>query len=126
MRRHSSRKGLLVGLSVVLGLTGVACGKSGSAQQGQGGGGRAITITEGQGNSFTFSPATLTVSRGQTLTLENPSTTPHTFTVNGQGIDIETQPGATGSVTIDLPPGTYEFICRFHVQLGMKGSLVVK
>jgi plastocyanin len=118
MRRHTSRRGLLVGLSVVLGLTGVASGRSASAH--------AITITEGQGNSFTFSPATLTVSRGQTLTLENPSNTAHTFTVNGKGIDVETQPGATGSVTIDLPPGTYEFICRFHVQLGMKGSLVVK
>jgi plastocyanin len=54
------------------------------------------------------------------------SQVPHTFTVTGHGIDVETQPGKTSLITIDLPPGTYPFICRFHVSLGMKGTLVVR
>jgi len=29
-------------------------------------------------------------------------------------------------VTIDLAPGTYPFICRFHESQGMTGTLVVK
>ena len=29
-------------------------------------------------------------------------------------------------VTIDLAPGTYPFICRFHEGQGMTGTLVVK
>ena len=60
-----------------------------------------------------------------TITLVNVSDTAHTFTVTGQGIDIETMPGKTAKVTIDLPPGTYPFVCRFHESMGMKGTLVV-
>jgi plastocyanin len=46
--------------------------------------------------------------------------------VTGQGIDIETLPGKPAKVTIDLPPGTYPFVCRFHESMGMKGTLVVR
>jgi hypothetical protein len=53
----------------------------------------------------------------------NVSDTAHTFTVTGQGIDIETMPGKTTKVTIDLPPGTYAFVCRFHESMGMKGLI---
>ena len=71
-------------------------------------------------------PSTITVKRGTTLELDNVSNTAHTFTVTGQNIDVETQPGQTSQVTIDLAPGTYPFICRFHQSLGMTGTLVVK
>jgi hypothetical protein len=64
--------------------------------------------------------------QGQTITLVNVSDAAHTFTVTGQGIDIETLPGKTAEVTIDLPPGTYPFVCRFHEPMGMKGTLVVR
>ena len=29
------------------------------------------------------------------------------------------------NVTINLAPGSYQFICRFHVSLGMKGTLTI-
>jgi plastocyanin len=94
---------------------------------GYGGGGMtATTVMEGPGNSFTFSPSTVTVTQGETITLDNVSTTAHTFTVTGQGIDVETQPGKTAQVTIDLPPGTYPFVCRFHESMGMTGKLVIR
>ncbi len=146
-----TRKGLLLGF-VVLALVGAACGKAASASEsgggtpaggsgtstgpngggggyGGGGGGGAMiatTVLEGPNNGFTFSPSTLTVSQGQTITLVNVSDTPHTFTVTGQGIDVETMPGKTAKVTIDLPPGAYPFVCRFHESMGMKGTLVVR
>ena len=102
-------------------------GYTGGGGYGAGGGGMtATTVMEGPGNSFTFSPSTVTVKQGQTITLDNVSTTAHTFTVTGQGIDVETQPGKTAQVTIDLPPGTYPFVCRFHESMGMTGTLVVR
>jgi plastocyanin len=52
-------------------------------------------------------------------------TTPHTFTVTGQSIDITNDAGQSQTVTINLPAGTYPFICRFHQGLGMKGTLTV-
>ena len=145
-----TRRGLLLGF-VVLALVGAACGKSATASEngggssgsgsgtstgssgtsgsGYGGGGgsmMATTVLEGPDNGFTFSPSTVTVHQGQTITLTNVSDTAHTFTVTGQGIDIETMPGKTDKVTIDLPPGTYPFVCRFHESMGMKGTLVVR
>jgi plastocyanin len=86
----------------------------------------ATTVLEGPDNGFTFSPSTVKVTQGQTITLVNVSDAAHTFTVTGQGIDIETMAGKTAKVTIDLPPGTYPFVCRFHESMGMKGTLVVR
>ena len=139
-----TRRGLLLGF-VVLALVGAACGKAATASEGGGtstgssgasggsgygagggGGMMATTVLEGPDNGFTFSPSTVTVHQGQTITLTNVSDTAHTFTVTGQGIDIETMPGKTDKVTIDLPPGTYPFVCRFHESMGMKGTLVVR
>jgi plastocyanin len=102
-------------------------GYAGGGGYGGGGGGMmATTVLEGPNNGFTFSPSTVTVNQGQSITLTNVSDTPHTFTVTGQGIDVETMPGKTAKVTIDLPPGTYPFVCRFHESMGMKGILVVR
>ena len=116
--------------------SGTSTGSSGTSASGYGGGGgygagggggmMATTVLEGPDNGFTFSPSTVTVHQGQTITLTNVSDTAHTFTVTGQGIDIETMPGKTDKVTIDLPPGTYPFVCRFHESMGMKGTLVVR
>jgi len=35
------------------------------------------------------------------------------------------QGGKSATVKIDLPAGTYPFICTFHVGSGMKGTLTV-
>lgn len=34
--------------------------------------------------------------------------------------------GQSQEVTINLAPGTYRFVCRFHESLGMEGTLIVK
>ena len=140
MRVLHDKRGLLIGITA-LALVAVACGKSASASENTGagttptptpsmspspGGTATKTLIEGPGNSFAFMPSTITVTKGTTLKLDNVSDAAHTFTVTGQGIDIETQPGQTSQVTIDLDPGSYPFICRFHQSLGMTGTLVVK
>ena len=63
---------------------------------------------------------------GSTITVQNVTTnTPHTFTIQSKGINVVNQPGKSQQVKIDLPPGTYPFICTFHVSQGMKGTLTV-
>jgi plastocyanin len=114
----SMRRALVV--EAVFGMLAVSCSKQASARTAG-----TVTVREGPGNGYTFVPSTVTVNRGQLITVDNVSQVPHTFTVTGHGIDVETQSGKTSQITIDLPPGTYPFICRFHVSLGMKGTLVV-
>jgi len=95
------------------GLTG-ATGNTGSA---------ALTVTQ---NNFVFDPSKVTVKHGSTISVQNQNgTTPHTFTIKNSSIDVVNDHGQTSQVKIDLPPGTYTFFCRFHVSLGMKGTLVV-
>ncbi|MEO8289726.1 MAG: cupredoxin domain-containing protein [Gaiellaceae bacterium] len=91
-----------------------------------GAGGASASVATVVENDYFFSPSSVTVTGPSTVVLNNASSTPHTFTVSGQGIDVVSNGGQSGSVTINLPPGTYSFICRFHASLGMTGSLVVR
>jgi plastocyanin len=73
-----------------------------------------------------FTPSKLTVKSGSTIEVKNSNpNTPHTFTVTGQSIDITNNGSQSQTVVINLPPGTYPFVCRFHEGLGMKGTLTV-
>ncbi len=130
MRRIHSPAVVLVGLIVLLGMTSTACGKnstpSASSPSSQAPTSGGVALEQGPGDALVFSPTELKVKQGDTITVKNVSSMPHTFTINGKGIDVVNQPGQTKNVTIDLPPGTYEFICRFHVSSGMKGTLVVE
>ena len=91
---------------------------------GAGGGSSVLTVTQ---VNYQFAPTRITVDRGDTITVSdtNPST-PHTFTVTGTDIDVANDPMSAQDVTIDLAPGTYPFICRYHEGQGMNGTLVVK
>ena len=122
MRRIANRKSMLITLVLVLGLIGVACTESSSSSSGGGG----TTLQQGASGALVFAPTQLTVTKGTSITVRNVGSAQHTFTVTGQSIDTENQPGQSQQVTIDLAPGTYPFICRFHVSQGMKGTLVVQ
>ena len=68
--------------------------------------GQAATVTVDQ-KDFFFDPTTVTVDGGDTLTIANVSkTSPHTFTISDQGIDVVNNPGQTQSITINLSPGS--------------------
>ena len=149
-RWMSVRKAIPV-LFVAVVLVGAACAKSttgalsgspspsATATSGGGGYGRyggggspspapslaADTLQQGAGGALVFTPTTITVAKGATLTVANVGSAPHSFTVLNTTIDVVNAVGQTQTVTITLKPGTYPFICRFHVNLGMKGTLVV-
>ena len=75
---------------------------------------------------YLFDPRTVRVAGGDVVAVRNGNTkTPHTFTVVGEDVDLELGPLEIESVTIDLSPGTYDLICRFHEELGMTGTLKV-
>ena len=74
---------------------------------------------------FRFDPADFTVAAGTDLELDNEGEAPHTFTVQGQQIDVEVAAGENGSATIGLPAGDYEVICRFHQGQGMVATMTV-
>jgi plastocyanin len=101
---------------------------SGSGMTGSTGsaGGDAKADVSASVNNYLFMPKTVKVSSGDTLEVRNGNArTPHTFTVVGEDVDLELSPLTSQTTTIDLAPGTYQLICRFHEQLGMKGTLQV-
>jgi plastocyanin len=77
-------------------------------------------------NNYLFDPGTVKVGMSDVVAVRNDNArTPHTFTVVGEDVDLELAQLTTETVTIDLAPGTYELICRFHESLGMTGTLKV-
>lgn len=77
-------------------------------------------------NNYLFDPGTVKVGSGDVVAVRNANArTPHTFTVVGKDVDLELAPLTTETVTIDLAPGTYRLICRFHESLGMTATLKV-
>jgi plastocyanin len=82
-----------------------------------GGGGADLTIVD-----FSFSPAELSVTDGQTITVANIGENSHTFTTDDETVD-ETI-GAGETLDIDLTGvASGGFHCRFHSQ--MTGTLTV-
>jgi plastocyanin len=59
---------------------------------------------------------------------ENRGAAPHNFEIKDPLISVDVAPGGTGEAVINLPLGTYKFICNVpgHKQVGMNGTLVVR
>ena len=113
----------------------VSATESGGGRYGYGDGGSGSGSGGGAGPvagsvvvaDYSFTPSNIQVQSGATIKIQNSTpSTPHTFTVTGQNTDVSLDPQSTTKVTIDLPPGTYPFICRFHEGSGMMGTLIVK
>lgn len=96
----------------------------------------AVNMTEER----KFSPLSLTVPTGAVVRFFNPSGVPHTATADparasdrslielpsgAQPWDSgQVQPGGDFQMTFRTP-GTYRYICTFHVGAGMVGTIVV-
>jgi len=77
---------------------------------------------------FYFKPMTLSGKAGQTMTIElkNEGKVEHNFSIPGQSVDQNVQPGKTATVQVTFPQsGTVQFFCKFHRSRGMTGSLTV-
>jgi plastocyanin len=95
-----------------------ASGTETETPAGDGGGGADLTIVD-----FAFSPADLTVSDGQTITIANIGDTSHTFTTEDGSIDETIGAGEEIEVTLE-GVSSGGFHCRFHSQ--MQGTLTVE
>jgi plastocyanin len=76
-----------------------------------------------------FNPKDITIPNGKTTTLilKNKGSKKHTFTVEKLGIDTEVQSGKEKTITVKpTKTGTYDLICRYHLQEGMVGKVIVK
>ncbi len=86
-----------------------------------------LTATE-----FQFDPADVSLDTAGTVTftVSNDGEEEHALEVEGNGIEEETEtiaPGDSGTLTVELEPGEYEFYCPIdgHRDQGMEGTLVV-
>jgi uncharacterized cupredoxin-like copper-binding protein len=67
-----------------------------------------------------------------TFKITNAGKAEHNFEVEGQGLekklDANLEPGATGTLTVELKPGTYKVYCPVgnHEEKGMTMQLTVK
>jgi plastocyanin len=96
-----------------------------------GGGGETVKVSAPADGSLKFDQATLTAKAG-TVTFEfaNPSSVPHAFEVEGNGVEEETDvvTDSDASVTVDLKAGEYTYYCPVgqHRAAGMEGKLTVE
>ena len=97
----------------------------GSSSPSTSGGSGTASLTIMQAN-YQFTPSAPSAKEGATIRITNSTTTtPHTFTITGTAVDITVDPSTSQTVKLNLPPGTYPFICSYHVSSGMKGTLTV-
>ena len=122
------------------------CGKDSDAQAGsnsdpysnsaaitpstQSGGATAVSVRLSE---WKLEPSRLTVPTGEVeFTVTNGGTMLHAFEVEGQGLEKDLEPikvGATSTLRLTLPPGTYELYCPIdngaHKRMGMIAHLEV-
>jgi plastocyanin len=75
-----------------------------------------------------FTPSTVRLNAGRhTIVVHNNGKLTHTFSLNSLGREVTIHPGKTKTLALDLPPGTYRYVCRIldHEGLGMHGVLRV-
>jgi uncharacterized cupredoxin-like copper-binding protein len=102
-----------------------------STTAGGGGGSQTVNMTAAD---FKFNPSDTSVKSGNvTFNLKNDGQQPHSLEiedVNGQDQELEGEvtPGQSGTLTVNLPPGKYEFYCPVdsHKEMGMEGEITVK
>ena len=112
--------------SIVIALAVAALAMSGCAgdDANNGVGGDVKVRTE----EMEYLPETLRVTAGKrTFRVRNTGELRHTFSLNSLGREVTVEPGKTRTMTIDLEPGTYRYVCRIldHEGLGMRGTLRV-
>jgi len=97
-----------LGLILTLGLAG--CGGHPTVH-------RAMAIVPATASAgASFSPATITVSNKDNLVLTvfNPTSATHGFTIEGYGIRTEIPPGQTDVKVHAVHPGTFKIYCQLH------------
>jgi plastocyanin len=93
--------------------------------------GTTLQLEANASGQLEFDKTSLEAPAGEvTIVMTNPSSTPHDVAIEGNGVDVVGKTvtnGGTSTVTADLSPGTYTFLCTVdsHADAGMKGTLTV-
>jgi plastocyanin len=99
---------LTIGLVAVLGLAFTAVGVGSHAQAGAQAGGKTISIKD-----FQYNPADLAVKVGETVTVTNSDTAPHTVTARDGSFNVDVP--ANGKATVTVPKaGSHPYYCTYH------------
>jgi plastocyanin len=104
-----------------------ACSRGASKQEAPAAGGAVVTVVA---TDFAFALDPPLRAGTVTFALRNDGLAPHDFALRGAGVDRKTpaiQRGQTASLTVDLTPGTYTYLCSIpgHDRLGLQGSFTV-
>jgi len=71
--------------------------------------------TEVDMQNIEFTPACVSATANDTLSLVNKDSTPHTFTVKGTSVNVTIDSGQTSTASLTgIAPGTYSVTCQFH------------
>ncbi|MGH2786393.1 MAG: cupredoxin domain-containing protein [Actinomycetota bacterium] len=118
MRKHW----LLIG-SVSVALVAGACGGGdGGAAAAEDGGTVTVTALDNE-----FDPASVSATTGATIEVINDGEAAHNFSIKGQSIDVDVQPGESAEVQLaDIAEGSYDVLCKFHEKAGMTGTLEIE
>ncbi|MDJ0961394.1 MAG: cupredoxin domain-containing protein [Acidimicrobiia bacterium] len=73
-----------------------------------------------------FNPEDITVSVGGGIWIDNKDGIRHTFTIEGEGVDLEIPALKAKRLDLDLAAGTYDVICGVPGHENMTGTLVVE
>jgi len=99
----------------------------GTAATDEASGAEAVTVTS---HDISFDPTEVTIPANTDVTfiLPNEGAAPHNFTIDELDISIDQAAGESHEVTINAPPGTYEYYCNVpgHREAGMHGVLTVE
>ena len=101
-----------------------ACGGNdgGSAEAAEDGGTSTVTATDNE-----FEPTSMTAAAGTTLEVTNDGEAPHNFSVEGEDIDVDIEPGSSQEVMLEgLEAGSYQVLCKFHEDAGMTATLDIE
>jgi plastocyanin len=140
--KHAVVAGALLGLLAL--AVGGCGGKSASSSSSSGGGGgqtvvagvkannhgskTVSTSAEVEADDYYFKPTVIQGKAGSTVTLDlkNEGSVEHNFSIDGQTIDKDLEPGDSAKVTVTIPKsGAISFYCKYHKSMGMAGALEV-
>jgi plastocyanin len=88
-------------------------------------------VINAQATEFSLTLDKMEVAAGRTtFVVENRGSAAHHFVIRGNGLEettAEIEPGASATLTVDLEPGSYSYLCTVgsHDLLGMRGTLTV-
>jgi plastocyanin len=108
-------------------------GEEATSEQPAGKGGAATTLRlAADPTQIAFDTTSLTAEAGEvTIDFDNPAALEHNVAIEQDGKQIATSPTITEgktSVSVDLEPGSYTFLCTVpgHAEAGMEGTLTVR